>query len=727
MKKIALAILSLGVSGCLLAAPNATIQYCDNNRNQAVAEAMTQMNLVLPDIVTNEVNRYMEEAGIPTVITNIDYYVEYHTNYVDNVISNYYHTNYVDNVISNYYIVTNYVEQVTVVSNYYRDYYNTYYTTHTYYYTNQPVNLTYDAGADFAVADTNWQQAISGDLGIYNIVVSTGQDSTGYWNILVDDYTGEQFIYESTYSESGSRYFRYKRVDGPTTTSGSNASMYYYGGLRVRFNYNVGNYFIYVYNDSGTLVGNNTTAIKATTINSSGAVVGGRKIVAYKTISLGERTGTLATLDDIGGGGGGSSEPLNLDSVTKVYKYDNTARFAKYNLSCTKYTYQGTSGGSASYSVTYYTYTFLLCSTNGVNTTISGDDTTVYQAYDFQRVSGGTTSDFGVSFNRNNTDGNGYFKCSLGSSMNGTSTPRNWLTIDVALETNSTFSVYATTSAGETQPQYDYCDFTLTYNSSVSGENQYISGDLGVYDNNGVLIDTLLTQSSITNIVTSNSNELERVELENEVMGVSLSVERPHSFSNYTHVVNTDLSISTMTAGPRTNVTSQLFPMYYHNELGVVYKFDQIFTIQSGTPANVGFITYATYRNTEYDDDPMETVVISAMGYSDTYRTLKLYTHGMTVALSRYNYSNQARYSWSMFFYDDPVNKTWPNPIPNIQGGLTTFNRYPPYKDVSYASNTKWFYYVRDMTTAVISTEKIDWIPTWNSITNWMETNYQRK
>lgn len=158
MKKIAITILSLGVSGCLLAAPNATIQYCDNNRNRAVAEAMTQVNLVLPDIVTNEVNRYMEESGMPTVVTNVEYKETYYTNtivietsttntvYIDNVISNYWHTNYVETIVTN-----------TIYEEHYQT--NIIYTTENivsnYWHTNYQTDVTYELGNSYTSTTFN--------------------------------------------------------------------------------------------------------------------------------------------------------------------------------------------------------------------------------------------------------------------------------------------------------------------------------------------------------------------------------------------------------------------------------------------------------------------------------------------------------------------------------------------------------------------------------------------
>lgn len=101
----------------LFGAIQATREYCDKNRDKAVSAAVDQ----LKNIAGPTIESYMSEHGIPTRVTNTVELVinkeivnSYHTNYTDNVISNYYE---VKNVTNNFYEVTN-TTYITTTTNY---------------------------------------------------------------------------------------------------------------------------------------------------------------------------------------------------------------------------------------------------------------------------------------------------------------------------------------------------------------------------------------------------------------------------------------------------------------------------------------------------------------------------------------------------------------------------------------------------------------------------------
>lgn len=103
----------------LFGAIQATREYCDKNRDKAVSNAVSQLKTIAGPTIES----YMAEHGIPTRVTNTVEQV------INKEIVNSYHTNYIDNVISNYY------EVKTVTNNFYEVTNTTYITTTTNYST----------------------------------------------------------------------------------------------------------------------------------------------------------------------------------------------------------------------------------------------------------------------------------------------------------------------------------------------------------------------------------------------------------------------------------------------------------------------------------------------------------------------------------------------------------------------------------------------------------------
>ena len=536
IRKPALSILvALFAASTSLCDIMATRNYCDHNRMLAISNSEAHVNAVItgivegvigdiynPSVITqtvmritntvtyvdNVISNYWSTNYVDNVISNY-YTVEHNTNYIDNVISNYYtveySTNYVDNIISNYFIVeyhTNYVDNV--ISNFWST--NEHYETYNTYTTN------WQNGATFLLVDTNEVQGISGDLNVYSISRKSQRDSVGgYWLQMIDLYTGDIFVYESTYSSSPYKYFRYRRLDGPTITTGSGASLRYLGGIVARFPYTFSASStsaictLRVYDDSGTLK-EESSSFNFTVINNGGYyIVGGRKMAILTEYVMNSQIDRLVTTNMLADLIGGSSTSSTTNKVTRLYKYDGEIKTVRYDLNATEYTYGGTYGGSASYTTKSYGYTFLVCNTNYIDTTISGTRTIRYPAYGFQHKSGYTAASISASYNWIPSTSKGGFSVNLNStSVDQTSNP---LYTPEYVFTNTDMSIGFNNTSGETMPEYDYDEIGISFSTNiVDSSNQYINGGLGVFDLSDNRIATLATVKDVSDMYIAITN-----------------------------------------------------------------------------------------------------------------------------------------------------------------------------------------------------------------------------
>ncbi len=120
-------------------AVQATRQYCDNNREKAVSNAVSQLEVIAGPTIES----YMKEHGIPSVVTN----TTHEEKVIQTKVIDTYHTNYVDNVISNFYTVRNYTNTITQVTNLYH-YVDTVITNRVIYQTNNVWNVVTNTTID---------------------------------------------------------------------------------------------------------------------------------------------------------------------------------------------------------------------------------------------------------------------------------------------------------------------------------------------------------------------------------------------------------------------------------------------------------------------------------------------------------------------------------------------------------------------------------------------------
>ena len=109
MKQFIAAILLMPLVS--LGAVQATRQYCDNNREKAVSNAVSQLEVIAGPTIES----YMKKHGMPSVVTN----TTHEEKVIQTKVIDTYHTNYVDNVISNFYTVRNFTNNYTQVTNIY--------------------------------------------------------------------------------------------------------------------------------------------------------------------------------------------------------------------------------------------------------------------------------------------------------------------------------------------------------------------------------------------------------------------------------------------------------------------------------------------------------------------------------------------------------------------------------------------------------------------------------
>lgn len=190
-----------------------TKQYCDHNAEKGVRVA----------------SNFIEHVTLPTYVTNT----------LETVISNFY-THEIKTITSNIHTHTDHYDITYVGTNYYK---NTYVITNVFNGTS-------------ILLSTNNQQALSGDLSIYNVTVTNDITRIGSYDtftLLIDDTTGLHYEPMSSYLLSSHYYFRYRCVENPQGTTGSGTSLRYKAGLNlVKYN---GNYYCILYDDAGTSIG----------------------------------------------------------------------------------------------------------------------------------------------------------------------------------------------------------------------------------------------------------------------------------------------------------------------------------------------------------------------------------------------------------------------------------------------------------------------------------------
>ena len=189
--KIVTIITATLLSFAVNAAQQATIQYCDNNREQAVQEAFGQIDYVLPDKISD----YMKEHAIPTFVTNKETII-IQTNYVTN--TDHFETNYTHEIIT-------------------RD---INYNTYSNYYHNTYVSTNHYSETGFLVSP-DFQKALSGDLQIYEVQNDNYYEKieTIYvWRKLRNELANKTYIYHSMdINAAGNGYVYYMNEANPQT------------------------------------------------------------------------------------------------------------------------------------------------------------------------------------------------------------------------------------------------------------------------------------------------------------------------------------------------------------------------------------------------------------------------------------------------------------------------------------------------------------------------------
>ena len=743
MKRIALVLFAMCAAASALAAPNATIQYCDNNRNAAVQQSMNQMNLVLPGLVDSQVgpsvDEYMRTNGIPRVITNtvvevdvqvfsnITSDVVFHTNIIDNVISNYYHTNYIDNVISNYYY-TNYtvnVQSNIVQNDYYTTNYNTVITHEVHYsteivtgevynvsITNRiDVNATITNGATYYVASLSTNTAISGDLNVYTSVKSRDFIDNKYWKTLIDENSGDVFVYKSTYQSTAvADYYRYQRVGGPTTTTGSSSALRYLGGINIYRNNS--SYTIYVYNDSGTQTAS-ANNLSASTINDGGYwTVGTRKVFAPEHVevigTVVDKLVTTSMLDNA------SSGDVYDDILKSRYRYEQP-----YFLYSTNGSFEALSGDRGVYSVSYPEYD----STNHKWPSIVDLTTGIEYVY--------KDTDTSVNYNRASIR---YIRKEYAES--GATLPQ--------------------TGVYQSLVSYYYGGLTMIWDSSY---NEFI---VGIFEKDGTVRNAKFYHGSNNVWDTSNlypemlnnggywklpysilalpatpvkkkDGLVSHSEIKYVAPGMWYAKPYISMFDSSTKILNNDLTITTNTPSLY-QIENDIYPMIYTVSPGELFVYAGEIITNSTSLADSGIKKQIPYKS-------IKNIFSKRNVYSSG---LVLFEGGMTIAFMKrissslgvnlytcagitntYTVGQQVRFKFWKFYETESANSSFLNSyVPRSATSL--------YDGALYPSTTHDDTFIRNSTITALkipgeSQEVIDYVPTWNYITNWVERNFQRK
>lgn len=427
---ITAALLSFAVN----AAQQATIQYCDNNREQAIQEAFSQIDYVLPDKISD----YMKEHEI-TVITN-DVIFEIHTNTYINV-----------NVSSNFYNATSFL-----------------------------------TAPDFS-------KALSGDLKTYDVTLVNEKVSMGdreIYPIIIDRSTGLHYEIMSVYDAYPSYLgwiYRYRCVENPLGTSGSSSSLHYKAGINLVLNGNATWYQITLYNDTGTSLGTSSSVTIENFENHSTPIVIGTQSFEIDRFHC--------TFSPDGGSVLTSNEVEEIISeriphpapVDRIYDSIRENRIAHYEFRQEPY-----SAGTHS-SDEYLKYEFDIEWTNYTTSVSSGKTIRNYTCLNL-RQTGGRTVQGHPSYHYNETDGVGYFNGWTNYGSLSTDTVKKpeyapWF----VFTTNINWQISADDTANQ---QYYY--FKLL-SKREDCWNQYLKGDLKIYDSQDVVIDEVLTKTNLQN------------------------------------------------------------------------------------------------------------------------------------------------------------------------------------------------------------------------------------
>ena len=387
--------------------------------------------------------------------------------------------------------VSNFIEHVTlptyvtnVVNNIYSNYYGTFISTNFY-------NST-----GFVISPDN-TQAISGDLKLYDVQSSVGKTSVdGFqvYSMIIDESTGLHYQPMSVYSYSIMLpIYRYQCVENPLGTTGSGSSLRYKAGINLGFNNTETQIKVTLYDDSGTSLGTSSLIpIADAESGKSKFVIGTHTFIfGNHTYSFSENGESVITSNDV--------ERIISENIPppvpadRIYGTLRDNRIAHFQMRREPY------GSGAHSSEEYMNYEFDIVWTNYTTTVSSGKTIRDYKILNLVQKAG-RTAVATPHYKYNETDGVGYFT--------------GYIVLMPASADSAKLAAYAPEFVFKTninwQISFNETTYENTYYFKLLSKredwNQYLKGDLKIYDSQDNLIGEIATKSNLNERVSQVEN-----------------------------------------------------------------------------------------------------------------------------------------------------------------------------------------------------------------------------
>lgn len=386
-------------------------------------------------------------------------------------------------------VASNFIEHVTlptyvtnVVNNIYSNYYGTFISTNFYDSTG-------------FVLSPDRKQALSGDLKLYSVTNSAvKKELSGFqvYSMITDESTGLHYVPMSLYDLSAV-YIRYQCVENPLGTTGSGSSMRYKAGINVTIQASGVKNSVTLYNDSGTSLGS-STYMNIADID-KGAVkwtVGTHTFVPGYVSTFYPTDESIINSNDV--------VRILMENIPppvpadRIYDTLRENRIAHFQMRREPY------GSGAHSSEEYMNYEFDIVWTNYTTTVSSGKTIRDYKILNLVQKAG-RTAVATPHYKYNETDGVGYFTGYI-----------NWMPTSAD---SAKLAAYAPEFVFKTninwQISFNETTYENTYYFKLLSKredcwNQYLKGDLKIYDSQDNVIGEVATKSNLNERVSQVEN-----------------------------------------------------------------------------------------------------------------------------------------------------------------------------------------------------------------------------